>query len=448
MLSEKQIDEAIAREYSVIGAILLNNSVYDAADLSVDDFGLLTHQIIFGVCEELIADGKVADVVTVAPKLDDLEDGTPIGKYLIHSITCAALPMSLMTVVEMIKESATLRRIEDLTQELTSNDRSAGDTISFIEDTLINIQQGIGNRPLSMSEIIDQSIAKIDSAQSGVITGVKTDLQYLDNITGGLHEDELIIIAGRPAMGKSTVASQIAMNVARHGKAALFFNLEMGSHEMLKRIYSEMMDDGIEYSKMSNRMSDNDLTKIYRAANDLKDLPLTIDDTASLSLMKLKTKTRALIRGYKKKNIDVGVIFVDYLQLMAVSKEYRGNRVQEISQITRGLKILAKELHIPVVALSQLSRGVESRENKRPMLSDLRESGSIEQDADVVIFAYRHEYYLEKEKPKENTPPYLEWQSELAKSKNSIELIVAKQRNGPTGTAHHQCDLGHAKIKQ
>lgn len=452
MLDERKSKEATETEQYWLGALLVNNEVYDLAELSPDDFDDFLHQEIFRISEELISDGRKADAMTIKGQLPEVYEMMEVGPYLVRLMGSAPSIISTPDYAKRIKENVTLRRIEVLARETLEDHGTSGEVMSHLEDGLSLIHQGMGNRVKSMVELIDDSIKELENIHSGVVAGLSTGIEYLDKIIGGLHGSKFYIVAGRPAMGKSTLASQIAMNVVRQGKAALFFNLEMGSKEMLKRIYSEMIYTGIvendiNYTQMDKSFSDDQLARICRASNDLKQLPLMIDDTPNLSLMKLKTKSRAYIRQFERKNIEIGAIFVDYLQLMNAGSAYRGNRVQEISELTRGLKLLAKELDLPIVALSQLSRGVEARDDKRPMLSDLRESGSIEQDADVVMFTYRPEYYLEKEEPRENTPKHIEWQAELARSRNMMQAIVSKQRNGPTGTAYLTCSLGNAKVK-
>jgi replicative DNA helicase len=270
---------------------------------------------------------------------------------------------------------------------------------------------------------------------------------------GGLHKSDLIILAGRPAMGKTSLATNIAFACAQRfsqdkakgiepekssGAPVAFFSLEMSADQLATRILAEQSEVNGESLRMG-KISDEDFTRLARASTELAALPLWIDDTPGLSIAALRTRARRLKRQH-----GIGLIVVDYLQLLTGSKASGSdNRVQEISEITRGLKTLAKELQVPVIALSQLSRAVENREDKRPQLSDLRESGSIEQDADVVMFVYREAYYKGRAEPREGSPEHLAWQEEMDQIVNLAEVIIGKQRHGPIGTVklHFNADL-------
>jgi replicative DNA helicase len=275
------------------------------------------------------------------------------------------------------------------------------------------------------------------------LSGLGTGLVDLDSKLGGLQSSDLIILAGRPSMGKTALATNIAYNIAKtyraeqqpdgttkavDGAIVGFFSLEMSAEQLATRILSEQAE--ISSEKIRRGMIDeNEFRKLVEVSREMSQIPLYIDQTGGISIAQLASRARKLKR---QKGLDLLVI--DYLQLLTGSKRTNDGRVQEVSEITTGLKALAKELAVPVIALSQLSRQVEQREDKRPQLSDLRESGSIEQDADVVMFVYREEYYLERLKPREGTSEFMEWQQKYAEAAGKAEVIIGKQRHGPVGT--------------
>lgn len=268
------------------------------------------------------------------------------------------------------------------------------------------------------------------------IVGVTSGLSKLDLWLGGLHPSDLLIIAGRPSMGKTALMTNIAFNACKatlrerkEGAVTAFFSLEMSAEQLATRILSS--ESGVVSDKIRRgELTDEYFTKFYEVARDLSSLPLFIDDTPALTMSAIRTRARRL-----KRKENLGLIVIDYLQLIQGSTNRRSdNRVQEISDITRGLKALAKELNVPIIAASQLSRAVESRDDKRPQLADLRESGSIEQDADVVMFIYRQAYYEQRKEPERNTEKHREWQERVARINNIADLIIAKQRHGPVGT--------------
>jgi replicative DNA helicase len=268
------------------------------------------------------------------------------------------------------------------------------------------------------------------------IVGVTSGLSKLDLWLGGLHPSDLVIIAGRPSMGKTALVTNIAFNACKatlrqkkEGAVTAFFSLEMSSEQLATRILSS--ESGVVSDRIRRgELTDQDFVKFYDVSRELASLPLFIDDTPALTMSALRTRARRL-----KRKENVGLIVIDYLQLLQGSSGRRSdNRVQELSDITRGLKALAKELNVPIIALSQLSRAVESRDDKRPQLADLRESGSIEQDADVVMFIYRQAYYEQRKEPERDTDKHREWQERVARINNIADLIIAKQRHGPVGT--------------
>ena len=282
---------------------------------------------------------------------------------------------------------------------------------------------------------LDAAITGVDAAykRGGGLAGLSTSITALDAATGGMITGNLIVIAGRPGMGKTALIVNIALGVAKHGEGVLVFSLEMSAKELALRVLSKECDVPAA-DLQRGRLSDADTTMrgLLQVREQLKDLSLDIDESGGLTMPQIAAKARRKCRKAK-----IGLIIVDYLQLINGSV-YRGhNRTQEVTEITNGLKALAKELQLPIIAVSQLSRNVENREDKRPRLADLRDSGSIEQDADVVMFLYRESYYLEQDKPDPaKAADYADWQKKLDGAHGKAEVIVAKLRNGPTGTAH------------
>ena len=282
--------------------------------------------------------------------------------------------------------------------------------------------------------------ANLAHENKGKLSGISSGFLALDDLLGGLHKSDLVILAGRPSMGKTALATNIAYNAASNkneGKSVAFFSLEMSAEQLANRILAEqasLSSDQIRRGKLNK----DDFSKLSQVSKEISNNKLFIDDTPAINVSTLRTRARRLKR---KLDTELGLIVVDYLQLMRGSKKYE-NRVQEISEITQGLKSVSKELDVPILALSQLSRAVEQREDKRPHLADLRESGTIEQDADVVMFIYRQEYYEERSEPKSSGTEssvsfherYIKWQENLKNCKNIADVIVAKQRHGPIGS--------------
>ena len=305
-----------------------------------------------------------------------------------------------------------------------------------------------GFQPFSSALTTAIDMAARAYERDGKLSGIATGLSDLDRMLGGLQSSDLVIVAGRPGMGKTALATNIAFNIAKayrfetkpdgartttNGGIVGFFSLEMSAEQLATRIIAEQ--SGVaSYRIRRGDISDDDFHLITDAARDMQAVPFHIDQTGGISIAQLTARARRL-----KRQRGLDLIVVDYLQLLSSSKR-ADNRVQELTEITTGLKTLAKELSVPVVALSQLSRQVESRDDKRPQLSDLRESGSIEQDADVVMFVFREEYYLKNRQPREGTEEFIAWQSEMERAHGRAEIIIGKQRHGPTGTVELQFD--------
>ena len=330
-------------------------------------------------------------------------------------------------------------------------DTSGQNIIENSERLLFDLaEKGSFNSSLvKFDDAMKQTIEMASAAykNEGGIVGVPTGLRDLDDKLGGLHQSDLVIIAGRPSMGKTSLATNIAFNAAKHiqdsGKKSsiAFFSLEMSSEQLSTRIISEQARISSNDIRRG-RISDDQFDKFLETSKNISELPLYIDETPAISIAALSNRARRI-----KRLFGLDMIVVDYIQLMKGSFNNKDGRVQEISEITQGLKAIAKELSVPVVALSQLSRAVEQRDDKQPQLADLRESGSIEQDADVVMFVYREAYYLERKQPKLGSIEHAEWQSKMNDVNGLADIILGKQRHGPTGTIKVEFEGIYTKFK-
>ncbi len=460
-------------EQALLGAILVNNAAFHrvAEFLLPEHFAEGVHGRIFAAIGKLIERGQIANPVTLKNLFD--QDGAlqEIGgaAYL------ARLAAAVVTIINAEDYGRTIhdlhlrRRLitlgEDVVNEAYAHDleRDARSQIETAEKRLFDLattgQYEGGFRPFGQA--LTEAIVMAEAAfkRSGRTTGVSTGYGELDKLLGGLHPSDLVILAGRPSMGKTSLATNIAFHAARNyrpvktqdghvaaedGAVVGFFSLEMSSEQLATRILSE--ESGVpSHHIRRGEVSNEDFDKFVQASQQLARLPLFIDDTPALTIAGLRTRARRLMRQQ-----GLHLVIVDYLQLLRGSGEGTAgeNRVQEISEITRGLKALAKELNVPVLALSQLSRAVEQREDKRPQLSDLRESGSIEQDADVVMFVFREEYYLSRGEPTQRQDESVEkfgdrhdrWKERCEQIYGLAEILVAKQRHGPIGTVKLRFD--------
>ena len=424
-------------EKTILGAILLDNAAHaEAAEkIEAEDFYLDSHQRIFRRMTELINSQKAVDIITLANELSRLKEIESIGGVAYLASLTEGLPRRpvIDEYIRIVKDKSMLRKLmlicSNAIAQAANQGEAALDVLGAAESRLMEVsEKSLSSGFQSLDEIVQHSFGTIDNLykNSREVTGLATEFGDFDSMTSGLQKGELIIIAARPSMGKTALAINIAENVAVKGKAIVaVFSLEMSKESLLRRMLASQA--GVDQRRLQTGfLPDEDKTKLREALNQLVETRLFIDDTAALSLAEMRAKARRLkhIRG------GLDLIVVDYLQLMTATVPSSGkrnyeNRTQEVSAISRGLKALAKELNVPVVALSQLSRaGVQRKDDHRPMLSDLRESGSIEQDADVVAFIHREAYYS---KDKEAL-------SEVDKAKS--EIIIEKQRNGPTGTVH------------
>ena len=416
----------LVAEQSVLGAVFISpeTMISLADELTPDDFYKPANKIVFKTMLSLLEKGEPIDATTMVSALTNQGDISNIGgiNYVVELVNSTPTSKNVEHYAKLVKEKATLRKvIADLSDSLSSayqGDVSIGDIIAKTEKSLINISnQNAGTGFRNVADILDthMQIVETRSQTDGFVTGISTGFIGLDKITTGLHEDNLIILAARPAMGKTALALNIAKHVAvKENKPTVIFSLEMGAEDLIERmVASEGMVPG--YHLKTGNLSTDEWKRLVHAQSNLYDVPIFVDDTAGIRISEIRSKARKLSQEMG----GLGIIIIDYLQLITGSKSE--NRQQIVSEISRELKILAKDLRVPVIALSQLSRSVEQRQDKRPMLSDLRESGSIEQDADIVAFLYRDAYYQKE-------------YADSQEANNVTELILEKNRHGSLGT--------------
>ena len=431
-------------EQALLGAILSNNLAFEKVEefLEPEYFSSKINKIIFKSIKKLITNDQIADLNTVKVQLDgnvEFEENGGLS-YLLKLCENTVSIINSKQYGELIYDLYLRRKLIDLGTNLINNsynteeDNNSRALIEKTEQNLFNLTQNneFDSGPKDFEEIMQKTIDYAEKAfkKSEDVIGLKTGLSDFDKKIGGLHKSDLIIIAGRPSMGKTAFATNIASNISKEfknqKKNVLFFSLEMSSEQLATRLLGELSEISSENIRTGN-LSKKDFSKILSSSDNLKKLNLFIDDTPALSISSIRTRARRL-----KRKFGLDLIILDYLQLVnGESKKINDNRVQEISDITRGLKAIAKEFNIPVIALSQLSRKVEDREEKRPQLADLRESGAIEQDADLVVFLYREEYYLARTEPAEGTDKHEMWTNKMEKVHNIAEAIIAKHRHGP-----------------
>jgi replicative DNA helicase len=442
-------------EKGLLGALLNNNEYLNrVADfLLAEHFYIPLHQRIYETIVHFSEKGMVATPITLKNYIDkdnDLEEvGIKSFDYLVSLSVNATTIINIESFARIIYETAVRRKLIMIGEDIVNDcyqDNSSEDGFKQIEKAeqkLFNLalQGQTDSNLLTLKDSIKETLRRLDVTlkRGGGISGVTTGFIELDNLLGGLQNSDLLILAARPSMGKTSLAINFALKAAEafiedakkdgsaKPKSVAIFSLEMSAEQVAARMLS--VKTGINGSKIRlGTTKPEEFMSLSRESNYLNQLPIFIDDTAAISISALRTRARRLKRQH-----NLGFVVVDYLQLLTGSGN-SDNRVHEIGEISQGLKAIAKELDVPVLALSQLSRAVESREDKRPQLSDLRESGNIEQDADVVMFIYREEYYLERRKPVSDPDKMLEWQLAHDKVHNTAEVIISKQRNGPIGS--------------
>ena len=436
----------VGAEQSLLGAIISNNLALEKVEdfLEPKHFSSKINSIIFDTLKRFITNNQIADITTIKVFLENNEDFIANGgmKYLLEIAENSVSIINAKQYGELIYDLYLRRELIDVGTELVNKsysdyqEENSNSIIEKVELELFNLtNDGEKQRgPKIFTDVLSDTLDYAEKAfkKSSDVAVLKTALTDLDKKIGGLHKSDLIIIAGRPSMGKTAFATNIASNICmdklnlKKKNNVLFFSLEMSSEQLATRLLSEMSKIPSEKIRTGN-ISKMDFENLLKNSEKIKNLSLFIDDSPALTLSAIRSRSRRLKR---KDGLDL--IIIDYLQLISSeSRNLNDNRVKEISEITRGLKAIAKEFNIPVIALSQLSRKVEDREEKRPQLADLRESGSIEQDADLVVFLYREEYYLARTEPPEGTEKHIAWTDKMEKIHNIAEIIVAKNRHGP-----------------
>ena len=458
--SSDKMPQNIEAEQSLIGSVLFDNKVLEdlPTNFATRHFFDPLHATIFDACIFLIDNGRLADPLTLKSylKQDDLQRDMDIEKYLSELREGVVSLSKAKFYAEEIRNCYVRRSLIRIGDELINKsvnptlDVTPDQEISNTEEQLYNLAEKdqINSGPLDFKSVLASATNQINEAynRKGKLSGIDTGFSGLNRQLGGLNKSDLLVLAGRPAMGKTALATNIGFNAAKSSKlekneSILIFSLEMSAEQLAQRILAEQST--IDSHKLrSGDLNETEFSKLVSTQNDILSLPFFIDDTPAISVGQIASRARRLKRTH-----GLSLIVIDYIQLIQGSKasEAQG-RVQEVSNITRGLKSLAKELNVPILALSQLSRAVEQREDKRPILADLRESGSIEQDADVVMFVYREEYYLDKSEPTQRdnenqesfNERFLKWQDRRNMAEGKAEIIISKQRHGPTGIVQVQ----------
>tara|TARA_Y100000590_G_scaffold446257_1_gene579701 strand:- start:1585 stop:3015 length:1431 start_codon:yes stop_codon:yes gene_type:complete len=460
--SQKQMPCNIEAEQAVIGSILVSNDIYDEISPIIDaqKFFDPIHAKIFGTIENLISKGLLANPITLKNHFENNAGLKELGgqEYLIKITKFSTSIKQAIDYANIVQEMHVRRELIKISESVLDQASSATDTTSSGEEMIQNAEKSLFD--LAERGHFNQSFMKFESAlkqtiemaksayqnEEGIV-GVPTGLIDLDSRLGGMHKQDLIVIAGRPSMGKTALATNIAFHAAKNiekkglKSTVAFFSLEMSSEQLSTRILSEqsrIKSNDIRRGKVSEK----EFEKFIETSKDIFALPLYIDETPAITIAAISNRSRRI-----KRLFGLELIIVDYIQLMRSSGSKEYNRVQEISEITQGLKALAKELDVPVLALSQLSRAVEQRDDKKPQLADLRESGSIEQDADVVMFVFRESYYLERKEPTLGSIEHAEWRQKMDEVSRLAEIMISKQRHGPTGNVKVEFEAMYTKFK-
>tara|TARA_B100001123_G_scaffold327905_1_gene368899 strand:- start:2962 stop:4392 length:1431 start_codon:yes stop_codon:yes gene_type:complete len=461
--SLKQMPCNIEAEQAVIGSILVSNDIYDEIlpIVNAQKFFDPIHVKIFETIENLINKGLLANPITLKNYFENNEGLKELGgqEYLIKITKFSTSVKQAIDYANIVHEMHVRRELIKISESVLDQASRATEITTSGEEMIQNAEKSLFD--LAERGHFNQSFMKfenalkqtIDMARSAYqneegIVGVPTGLVDLDSRLGGMHKQDLIIIAGRPSMGKTALATNIAFHAAKNiekkgtKSTVAFFSLEMSSEQLSTRILSEqsrIRSNDIRRGKVSEK----EFEKFIETSKNIFELPLYIDETPAITIAAISNRSRRI-----KRLFGLELIVVDYIQLMRSSSNKEYNRVQEISEITQGLKALAKELDVPVLALSQLSRAVEQRDDKKPQLADLRESGSIEQDADVVMFVFREAYYIERKEPTPGSIEHAEWRQKMDEISSLAEIIISKQRHGPTGNVKVEFEAMYTKFKR
>ena len=463
-LTDNNIDQKqpsnIEAEQALLGSILVNNDIIDEISTIINPTSFYdpAHTKIYEVIEALNNKGMIANPITLKNyfEKDNMLDEVGGTEYLVKLTRFSGSTKQAIDYAKVIHEMYLRRELvlisDNLSSEtLNSKEQTAEKIIESTEKSLFDLAErgSFSQSFLKFNQALDQTIemATLAMKNDKGIVGVPTGLTDLDEKLGGLHKSDLVILAGRPSMGKTALATNIAYHAAQNimskqeKSSVAFFSLEMSSEQLSTRILSEqarIKSDDIRRGKVT----EEEINRYIETSRNIYNLPLFIDETPAITIATLSNRARRI-----KRLFGVSLVVVDYIQLMRSASNRTDNRVQEISEITQGLKALAKELNVPILALSQLSRAVEQRDDKQPQLADLRESGSIEQDADVVMFVYREAYYLERKQPKLGSIEHAEWQSKMNDVNGLADIILGKQRHGPTGTVKVEFEGIYTKFK-
>ena len=455
----KELPNNIEAEQSVIGSILVTNEIFDEINNIISNVNFYDpmHQKIFNAIENMIYKGLLANPITLKNYFEKEKDEINIPEYLVKITKFSTSVRQAIEYSKIIYDMFVRRELIKISDQIIDDakendlDITGQNIIENSEKLLYDLaEKGTFNSSLiKFDDAMKQTIEMASAAykNEGGIVGVPTGLRDLDDKLGGLHQSDLVIIAGRPSMGKTSLATNIAFNAAQNiqesgsKSSVAFFSLEMSSEQLSTRIISEQARIGSNDIRRG-RISDEQFDQFLETSKNISELPLFIDETPAISIAAMSNRARRIKRLH-----GLDLIVVDYIQLMKGSLNNKDGRVQEISQITQGLKAIAKELGVPVLALSQLSRQVEQRDDHKPQLADLRESGSIEQDADVVMFVYREGYYLQRKEPREATVEHAEWQAKMNEVAHLAEIIIGKQRHGPIGKVTLEFEERFTKFK-
>jgi len=458
---EHKLPSNLEAEQALIGSVLVNNDIIDEISnivVSLKFFDPI-HRKIYEVIESLNNKGMIANPITLKNYFENDNGLSDVGgsEYLVKLTRFSSSTRQAIDYAKIVHEMYVKRELITISENIAEDshddeiDKSGENIIEDAEQSLFQLAErgNFSQSYMKFNQALDQTIemATLAMKSDQGIVGVPTGLTELDEKLGGLHKSDLVIIAGRPSMGKTALATNIAYYAAKkihdnnEKTSVAFFSLEMSSEQLSTRILSEqarIQSNDIRRGKATEEQ----LNRYIETSRNIYDLPLYIDETPAITISALSNRARRM-----KRLFGLSLIVVDYIQLMRTASKRMDGRVQEISEITQGLKALAKELSVPVLALSQLSRAVEQRDDKIPQLSDLRESGSIEQDADVVMFVYREQYYLERKQPKLGSIEHAEWQSKMNDINGLADIIIGKQRHGPTGNIQVEFEGAYTKFK-
>ena len=460
--SQKQLPSNIEAEQAVIASILVSNDIYDEISpiLNPQKFFDPIHVKLYETIEKLISKGLLANPITLKNHFENNEGLKELGgqEYLIKITKFSTSVKQAIDYANIVQEMHVRRELIKISQSVLDEASTNADVSTSGVEIIQNAEKSLFD--LAERGHFNQSFIKFESALKQTIemaksayqndegiVGVPTGLTDLDARLGGMHKQDLIIIAGRPSMGKTALATNIAFHAAKNiekkgtKSTVAFFSLEMSSEQLSTRILSEqskIRSNDIRRGKVSEK----EFEQFIETSKNIFELPLYIDETPAVTIATISNRSRRI-----KRLFGLELIVIDYIQLMKSDRKMEFNRVQEISEITQGLKALAKELNVPVLALSQLSRQVEHRDDKKPQLADLRESGSIEQDADVVMFIFREAYYLERKEPTLGSIEHAEWQQKMNEISSLADIMISKQRHGPTGNVKVEFEAMYTKFK-